>query len=139
MNKLPYDTLGDDSQPEIRLGESSWVWQRYGMSIADKQYANGVSVHSRSSVTIDLNRSCTTYDAHAGVDDMTLGLGAVRFSVYVDGARAWSSSVVKGRDPAVPVHVNVAGAKSIRLVTEPNSPADSVAVADWAESRFTCS
>ncbi|MGP3773305.1 sigma-70 family RNA polymerase sigma factor [Streptomyces sp. SDT5-1] len=138
VNELRYDTTGDGSQPEIRLGESSWVWQRSGMSIADKQYAKGVSVHSKSSVTIDLNRSCTTYDAYAGIDDMTLGLGAVRFSVYVDGARAWSSSVVKGRQPAVPVHVNVSGAKSIRLVTEPNSPADSVAVADWAESRFTC-
>ncbi|MFF3497071.1 sigma-70 family RNA polymerase sigma factor [Streptomyces sp. NPDC002795] len=138
VNQLQYSAVGDGTKPEIRLGESSWVWQRYGLSIADKQYAHGVSVHSRSSVTIDLNRSCSAYDAYAGVDDMTLGLGAVRFSVYVDGARAWSSSVVKGRDPAVPVHVNVAGAKSIRLVTEPNSPGDSVAVADWAESRFTC-
>ncbi|MYW63749.1 sigma-70 family RNA polymerase sigma factor [Streptomyces sp. SID8379] len=138
LNSLDYGAVGDGTAPEIRLGESSWVWQRYGMSIADKRYANGVSVHSRSSVTIDLNRTCSAYDAYVGVDDMTLGLGAVRFSVYVDGARAWQSQVVRGKDPAVPVHVNLAGAKSIRLVVEPNSPVDSVAVADWAESRFSC-
>ncbi len=49
----------------MRLGESSWVWQRYGLSIADRTYANGVSVHAQSSVTIDLNRSCTAYDARS--------------------------------------------------------------------------
>ncbi|MEV1025557.1 sigma-70 family RNA polymerase sigma factor [Streptomyces sp. NPDC050264] len=137
-NRLAYGALGDGAEPEMRLGESSWVWQRYGMSIGGKQYANGVSVHSASSVTIDLNRTCTAYDAFAGVDDMTLGLGAVRFSVYVDGARAWSSRVVRGNDPAVPVHVGLAGHKTIRLVVEPHTPFGTVALADWAESRFTC-
>ena len=43
----------------MRLGESSWVWQRYGLSVGGKQYAHGVTVSSRSSVTIDLNRACT--------------------------------------------------------------------------------
>ncbi|WP_353943776.1 sigma-70 family RNA polymerase sigma factor [Streptomyces sp. HUAS MG91] len=138
LSTLDYSVAGDGSKPEIRLAESSWVWQRYGMSIADKRYAHGVSVHSRSSVTIDLNRSCTAYDAFAGVDDMTLGLGAVRFSVYVDGARAWQSRVVRGHDPAVPVHVNLAGHRTIRLVVEPEGPGGTVAVADWAESRFSC-
>ncbi|WP_306323689.1 MULTISPECIES: sigma-70 family RNA polymerase sigma factor [unclassified Streptomyces] len=137
-SQLKYGALGDGTEPEMRLGESSWVWQRYGLSIDDKKYGHGVTVHARSSVTIDLNRSCTAYDASVGVDDMTLGLGAVRFSVYVDGAQAWRSPVVKGDAPAVPVHVNLAGAKTIRLVAEPDSPVDSVALADWAESRFTC-
>ncbi|MGY0492785.1 sigma-70 family RNA polymerase sigma factor [Streptomyces sp. WG-D5] len=138
-SELRYGLTGDGTQPEMRLGESSWVWQRYGgVSINDKKYGHGVTVHAQSSVTIDLNRSCTAYDAYAGVDDMTLGLGAVRFSVYVDGARAWRSPVVKGNSAAVPVHVNLTGAKTIRLVAEPNSPVDSVALADWAESRFTC-
>ncbi|WP_372351590.1 NPCBM/NEW2 domain-containing protein, partial [Streptomyces sp. KL116D] len=58
----------------MRLGESSWVWQRYGLSIADRTYANGVSVHAQSSVTIDLNRSCGVRRAFAGVDGMTMGL-----------------------------------------------------------------
>ncbi|MFD8573050.1 sigma-70 family RNA polymerase sigma factor [Streptomyces sp. NPDC059639] len=138
LSTLAYGVAGDGDKPEIRLAESSWVWQRYGMSIARKQYAHGVSVHSRSSVTVDLNRTCTAYDAFVGVDDMTLGLGAVRFSVYVDGARAWQSPVVHGHDPAVPVHVNLSGHRTIRLVVEPEGPGGAVAVADWAESRFSC-
>ncbi|WP_405653450.1 sigma-70 family RNA polymerase sigma factor [Streptomyces sp. NBC_01386] len=138
LNQLSYAGLGDGTKPEIRPGESSWVWQRWGLRVADKEYANGVTVHANSSVTIDLNRSCAAYDAFAGVDDMTLGTGAVRFSVYADGVRLWKSQVLRGGDPAVPVHVNLAGRKAIRLVTEPQTKLDSLAVGDWAESRFTC-
>ncbi|OXY88273.1 RNA polymerase subunit sigma-24 [Streptomyces diastatochromogenes] len=136
---LRYDVNGDGTRPEMRLRESSWVWQRYGMSIAGKQYARGVTVHGQSSVTIDLNRQCTSYDALAGVDDLTLGLGKVSFSVYADGVRLWQSGMVKGWDAAVPVHVDLTGRGTVRLVVEPHSNVfDRGALADWAESRFTC-
>ncbi len=97
-----------------------------------------MTVHGKSSVTIDLNRSCTTYDALVGVDDMTMELGAVRFSVYADGARLWQSPLMKGGDPALPVQVNLTGRKTIRLVVEPHTPFSSVALADWAQSRMRC-
>jgi outer membrane biosynthesis protein TonB len=139
VSALDYDVAGDGTKPEIQLGESSWVWQRYGLSIDGKQYAHGVTVRGESSVTIALNRQCTAYDALAGVDDMTLGLGKVSFSVYADGVRLWQSGMVKGNDPAVPVHVNLTGRRTVRLVVRPHSNLfDRAALADWAESRFTC-
>ncbi|MEU6596390.1 sigma-70 family RNA polymerase sigma factor [Streptomyces flaveolus] len=139
LSELRFDVVGDGTRPEITLGESTWVWQRYGMSVDGKRYARGVTVHGDSSVTVALNRQCTAYDALAGVDDMTLGLGKVSFSVYADGVRLWRSGMVKGRDPAVPVHVDLTGRTTVRLVTEPHSNAfDRAALADWAESRFTC-
>ncbi|MFF8643933.1 sigma-70 family RNA polymerase sigma factor [Streptomyces sp. NPDC015345] len=137
-SELRYGTVGDGTKPEMRLGESSWVWQRRGLTIAGKQYSHGVTVHGRSSVTIDLNRSCTTYDALVGVDDMTMELGRVRFSVYADGARLWRSPVIKGGDPALPVRVNLAGRKTIRLAVEPHTPFSSAALADWAQSKMRC-
>ncbi|MFH8608370.1 sigma-70 family RNA polymerase sigma factor [Streptomyces sp. NPDC018029] len=137
-NELEYGLTGDGTKPEMRLAESSWVWQRWGLSIGDKRYSHGVTVHGRSSVTIDLNRSCSTYDAVVGVDDMTMGLGKVRFSVYGDGARLWQSPLVRGGDPAVPVHVNLTGRKTVRLVVEPHTPFDTTALADWAQSRMFC-
>ncbi|MFF7310503.1 sigma-70 family RNA polymerase sigma factor [Streptomyces sp. NPDC008137] len=137
-SELSYDISGDGTEPEMRIGLSSWVWKRYGMSIGDQRYAHGVTVHGRSSVTIDLNRSCSSYDALVGVDDLTLRLGTVRFSVYADGVRLWRSGLVDGGDPAVPVHVNLAGRSTVRLVVEPRGALDNVALADWAESRFTC-
>ncbi|MFF9676635.1 sigma-70 family RNA polymerase sigma factor [Streptomyces eurythermus] len=139
LSALRFDVSGDGTEPEIRLGGSSWVWQRYGLSIGGRTYARGVTVHGESSVTIDLNRQCTAYDAWAGVDDMTLGLGKVSFSVYADGVPLWRSGVVKGRGPAVPVHVDLTGRRTVRLVVEPHDHGlGRVASADWAESRFTC-
>ncbi|MEV7740048.1 sigma-70 family RNA polymerase sigma factor [Streptomyces sp. NPDC088921] len=138
-SELDYDVSGDGNEPEMRIGESSWVWQRYGVSVADQEYAHGVTVHGRSSVTIDLNRACSSYDAMVGVDDMTLGLGKVYFSVYADGVRLWRSGLIEGGDRAVPVHVNLAGRRTVRLVVEPHSPFDDLMLADWAESKFRCS
>ncbi|MGW3448451.1 sigma-70 family RNA polymerase sigma factor [Streptomyces sp. NPDC001076] len=137
-SELRFDVTGDGTRPEMRLGDSSWVWQRYGVTVAGKEYAHGVTVHGRSSVTIDLNRQCTAYDAMAGVDDMTLGLGKVTFAVYADGERLWRSGVVEGDQAAVPVHVDLTGHQTVRLVVEPQTAFDTVALADWAESTFTC-
>ncbi|MFF6992295.1 sigma-70 family RNA polymerase sigma factor [Streptomyces sp. NPDC010273] len=138
VSELSYDVSGDGTTPEIRLGGSSWVWQRYGVSIGGARYTHGATVHGRSSVTIDLNRPCVSYDATVGVDDMMLGIGRVSFSVYADGVRLWRSGEISGGDRAVPVHVDLSGRRTVRLVVEPHSSFDKLALADWAESKFTC-
>jgi hypothetical protein len=138
LGELPFDVVGDGTGPEIRLRASSWVWQRSALSIADRRYPGGVTVHGGSAVTVDLNRACTAYDALVGLDDLTLRLGGVAFSVYGDGDQLWSSGTVRGGDPAVPVHVDLVGRTTVRLVVEPRDTLGSVALADWAESRFTC-
>ncbi|WP_408990805.1 sigma-70 family RNA polymerase sigma factor [Streptomyces sp. 1268] len=139
VSELAYSVFGDHTEPEVAMGRSSWIWQRSNVSIASTRYAHGVTVHSRSSVTIELNRPCTRYEAMVGVDDMTLGLGAVRFSVFNgDGVRLWRSPVMEGGEPAVAVSVGIAGQSSIRLVVEPEGPMGGVALADWAESRISC-
>ncbi|MFJ8645100.1 sigma-70 family RNA polymerase sigma factor [Streptomyces sp. NPDC093546] len=141
VNTLHYSLYGDHTRPEVRLLESSWLWQRWGMSIGGKRYGHGVTVHARSSVAIDLNRRCSTYDSFVGVDDMALGLGAARFSVYGDGGvRLWRSPVMRGGDAAVPARVPIAGHRTIRLVVEPDpgTPLGAVAPVDWAESRISC-
>lgn len=96
VNQLKYGVLGDGTAPEVRLGGSGWLWQRSSVSIGGTKYASGVTMQAGSSVTIDLNRSCASYEAMVGVDDMTLGLGSVRFSVYGDGGRLWRSPVLRG-------------------------------------------
>ncbi|MFH9550875.1 sigma-70 family RNA polymerase sigma factor [Streptomyces sp. NPDC017435] len=139
LSGLPFDLDGDGSGPEIRLRGSSWVWQRYGLSIADRRYERGVTVHGNSSVTVELNRTCTSYDALVGVDDLMTKLGKVSFAVYADGNRLWSSGVIEGGEAAVPVHVDLTGRTTVRLVVEPRNGLDSVVLADWADSGFTCS
>lgn len=121
------------------MGESSWVWRRSGLSIGGTRYAHGVTVHGRSSVTIQLNRACTRYEAMVGVDDLAAGLGSVRFSVFNGaGVQLWQSPLMNGTDPAVPMGVGIAGQQRIRLVVEPAAPFGGVTLADWAESRISC-
>ncbi|MFE5595430.1 sigma-70 family RNA polymerase sigma factor [Streptomyces sp. NPDC056549] len=141
VSELDYGIFGDGTKPEVSLSDSSWMWQRDTLSIGGTPYAHGVSVHAPSSLLIDLNRQCTSYDAVVGIDDLSawLGVGGVRFSVYGDGERLWRSDVVRAGDPPVPVHVDLSGRSTIRLVVEEHTPFGRAAVADWAESRISCS
>ncbi|WP_151773743.1 sigma-70 family RNA polymerase sigma factor [Streptomyces abyssomicinicus] len=134
---LPYGITGDGTGPEMRIGESTWVWQRRSLSVAGVTYPHGVTVNGWSSVVVDLNRPCTSYRAMAGIDDMGAGLGSAVFSVFADGERLWRSGVLRGGDPAVPVSVSLSGRRTVRLVVEPHDSGVLVP-ADWAESRFTC-
>ncbi|WP_461029418.1 NPCBM/NEW2 domain-containing protein, partial [Streptomyces sparsus] len=138
VSRLDWDYLGRSDEPTVRTAESSWLWQRSGLRIGGRQYGHGVTVHAPSSVTIDLNRECTSYQAVAGVDDLTMGLGAVRFAVHGDGNLLWQSEVVRGGDQAVPVNVSLVGMRSMRLVVQPESPLGSAGLADWAESVISC-
>ncbi|MDX2562203.1 sigma-70 family RNA polymerase sigma factor [Streptomyces sp. TX20-6-3] len=141
VNELDYGIFGDGTKPEVALSDSSWMWQRERLSIGGTPYAHGVSVHAPSSLLIDLNRQCTSYDAVVGVDDLSalLGVGGVRFSVYGDEERLWRSDVVRAGDPPLPVHVDISGRDTIRLVVEEHTPFGRAAVADWAQSRISCS
>lgn len=131
-------------EPTVRLPESAWLWRRRGLRIGGRTYAYGVTTHSQSSVTVDLHRECRSYDAFAGVDDLTHGAGAVRFSVYGSGnatgrgERLWSSRLVHGGERPVRVQVPLHGVRTIRLVVRPASAAGSWGLADWAQSTISC-
>ncbi|MFF8833794.1 sigma-70 family RNA polymerase sigma factor [Streptomyces sp. NPDC015130] len=141
VDELEYGIFGDGTKPEVSLSDSSWMWPRKGLSISGTSYAYGVSVHAPSSLLVHLNRQCTSYDAVVGVDDMSalVGQGGVRFSVYGDGERLWRSDVVRAGDPPLPVHVDITGRSTLRLVVEEHTPFGRAAVADWAQSRISCS
>ncbi|MFJ4873097.1 sigma-70 family RNA polymerase sigma factor [Streptomyces sp. NPDC088757] len=141
VDELDYGIFGDGTEPEVSLAESGFLWQRKGLSVGGTRYAHGVSVHAPSSVVIDLNRRCTSYDAVVGVDDLSalFGVGGVRFSVYGDGERLWRSGVVGAGGPPVPVHVDLTGRSRLRLVVEETGPLGRAAIADWAQSRISCS
>ncbi|MGJ7420064.1 NPCBM/NEW2 domain-containing protein, partial [Streptomyces cinereoruber] len=141
VDELDYGIFGDGTKPEVSMAESGFMWQRRGLSTGGTRYPYGVSVHAPSSLVIDLNRQCTRYDAVVGIDDLSalFGMGGVRFSVYGDGQRLWRSGVIEAGDPPVPVHVDITGRSRIRLVVEETGPLGRAAIANWAESRISCS
>ncbi|MFJ8627596.1 sigma-70 family RNA polymerase sigma factor [Kitasatospora sp. NPDC093550] len=128
-------------QPSIRQKGSDDFWQREGGWIGGDYHPHALTVHAPATTVIDLNRSCTSFDAVAGVDDATLSPGGVVFTVQSgDGTALWRSRTLAAGDDAVPVHVPLAGQKSIRLVVTPaHGIWSALNVADWAEARFRCS
>ncbi|MGW3040547.1 sigma-70 family RNA polymerase sigma factor [Kitasatospora sp. NPDC001159] len=127
--------------PSIRQKGSDKFWQRDGAWIDGEYLPHAVTVHAPATTLIDLNHSCTSFDAVAGVDDATLTPGGVVFSVQGgDGRTLWSSRAPAAGDDAVPVHVSLAGQKSIKLVVTPvHGIWSALNIADWAEARFRCS
>ncbi|MGW6708754.1 sigma-70 family RNA polymerase sigma factor [Streptomyces sp. NPDC054956] len=139
LSGLDHSVFGDHSGPEIQTWRSSWVWQRWGPQIGGQRYANGITVDSRSSVEIALNRQCTNFSARAGVDGLSLLTdGEVRFSVYADGQRLWQSRALGYEDRAVGVSVSLAGHKTLRLVVERAGDGRLPTLASWADAVISC-
>ncbi|MFD0348708.1 NPCBM/NEW2 domain-containing protein [Kitasatospora aburaviensis] len=126
--------------PSIRQKDSDWFWQRDSVRIGGTRYAHGITVHAPAATVVDLNRACTSFDAVAGVDDITAWPGGVVFAVQAaDGRTLWKSPVLAAGDDAVPVHVPLNGQKSVRLVVVPAHGGWSAPnIADWAGARFRC-
>ncbi|MCM3265899.1 MULTISPECIES: sigma-70 family RNA polymerase sigma factor [Streptomyces] len=139
LNRLHYDVTSDGTAPAIRLRDSGWIWRRHSQWIGRTRYRHGVTVHGRSTVTVDLNRPCSAYRARVGGDDLTaaLGHGGFTFSVYADGVRLWTGTPEPG-GPALPVRVDLTGHRTVRLVVEAHRPLGRLALADWAQARFVC-
>ncbi|KJK58557.1 hypothetical protein UK12_09620 [Saccharothrix sp. ST-888] len=144
VNDLPF-SHGSNRQPPpgptIRRSASDWVWQRDDAWISGRHYRHGLSTHPSSTVTVDLNRSCSSFQAVAGLDDVTLRFGKVVFSVQdSDGTVLWQSAGFERGDAPVRVQVPLEGRRTIRLVVTPERGSwGLISLADWADARFMCS
>jgi hypothetical protein len=102
-------------------------------------YASGLGTHAASDVAIDLAGRCTRFAATVGVDDEVGDSGSVTFSVLADGVAKYTSPIVYGTSAAVPVDVDVTGARTLRLVVGDGGNGVGKDHADWADARVTCS
>ncbi len=130
---------GTPGGPTIRR-DSGWLWQRDGLWMNGEYHRHGLGVHAPSTVTIDLNRPCTSFRALAGLDDFSLRVGDVVFSVQGgDGSTLWSSGEIGPDDAPLPVQVPLDGQRSIRLVVTPAADGwGLINLADWADAGFSC-
>jgi hypothetical protein len=99
-------------------------------------YRKGLSMHSRSELSYDLDGSFSRFEATAGIDDETGGQGSVVFRVLLDGKPAWQSGVVAGGSAAQPVRVDLKDAKRLTLVVDFADQGDVQDHADWAAARL---
>lgn len=102
------------------------------LSLRGATYPKGLGVHADSSVSYAVPAGASTFSATVGVDDEVRGKGSVVFRVFADGQQIWQSPRVTGTSPAVPVSLDLHGAKVLRLVAWATTDGSSYDHADWA-------
>lgn len=139
LARLGHSAFGRHTGPELETWSSSWVWQRWGLVVGGQRFGQGITVNSRSSVEITLNRQCTSFSARAGVDGLSLLTdGTVRFSVYADGQRLWRSGALGYVDAPAAVQVPLSGRSTLRLVVEQAGQGSLPTLASWADAVISC-
>jgi hypothetical protein len=104
------------------------------ITIDGQVYDKGLSVSGSSDLQFNLNGSYKTFFSDIGLDDDSSGTGAVDFEVFADGQLVYNSGTVTGGQGTQAIQLNVAGVKTLDLVTTEQG---SNAVADWADAQVS--
>lgn len=101
-------------------------------------YPRGVGVHAPSDIRYNLGRACSgQFIADVGVDEAVGDQGSVVFQVFLDGAKAFDSGLMRGDDRRQPINISLAGRNTLRLVVTDGGDGNTFDVADWAGARVT--
>ena len=105
------------------------------MRLNGKDYTRGLYCHATSKIFVRLPGPGKTFTAIAGVNNSVGSEGSVVFSVRVNDKIALESKLMRGNDPAVPVKVELNGAKDFYL--EVNDGGNGIAYDqfDWADAK----
>jgi len=106
------------------------------MRCAGKMHLRGVGMHTAARISYVPPENARAFQASLGIDDVTEGLGSVRFRVFVDGSQKYVSPTVRGQEAPVPVSVDVKGASRVDLVVDFADRADVQDIANWLDARF---
>ncbi|MFE1754825.1 beta-galactosidase [Streptomyces anandii] len=108
------------------------------LRIAGVTHAKGLGTNSVSDVRLHLAGKCSRLTADVGVDDETGGAGSVTFSVIADGKTLVTTPVVRGRQAAVPIDVDLRGAEVVDLEVGDAGDGNGNDHGDWATPTLTC-
>ena len=130
----------------LDLGAASQGWGNpaadrtvggHSLAIGGRTFGHGFGTHADSRLVLDLKGSARRFTAWVGVDDETNGGGSVEFRVIADGKTLWSSGVMRGKQPAKEVDVDVSGIKKLILQVGDTGDGIDHDHADWAGATIT--
>ena len=101
-----------------------------------RTYERGLAVHSRSSLTYDLEGQYATFEATVGFDESAKGLGRVDCRVYGDDKELYANPDLRADAPPVKLVLSVAHAQRLRLVVDFGPDQDTGDRVIWANSRL---
>ncbi len=106
------------------------------LRIAGKVYDRGLGTQSRSYLVYRLEPGVKRFQALVGLDDRAGPLGSVVFRVVVDKQERFASPPMSARDAPHPLDLDVAGAKTLVLITDFGERGEVRDHADWVEARL---
>ncbi len=109
------------------------------ITIAGVVFDKGIGMHATGSLSVDLAANCTSFRAVVGLDDeVTTGVGTVRFQVYGDGTLLADSGIRSGGQAGAELTADVTGVEVLRLVADEATNGKNFDHADWGGARLTC-
>ena len=108
------------------------------LRIGGREFSTGVGTHAGSTLHVNTHGTTARFKAWVGVDDEVseAATSSVEFRVYADGRKIWTSGVMKAREAAKQVDVNLRGAKHVMLCVMGGADGIDYDHADWAEAVF---
>jgi hypothetical protein len=106
------------------------------LKIGGRPFERGVAVHSRSSLTYDLNGRYATFEALVGFDDASMGKGRVDCRVFADGKEIYANPDLRADAPPVKLSLPIAGAEQLRLLVDFGMGQDTGDRVIWANAQL---
>ncbi|WP_433903505.1 NPCBM/NEW2 domain-containing protein [Sphingobacterium puteale] len=121
-----------------RLGpESSNGGSRKPLTIAGQVYKRGFGTHAESSLFIQVDGKAKKFVALVGLDDAVRDRdAAVEFIVYGDNKKLWSSGIMRSKDAAKKIDVELKGVQKLELVVTDGGNGPYYDHANWVDAKF---
>jgi hypothetical protein len=106
------------------------------LKIDGRAYEHGLAVHSRSSLTYDLEGQYVTFEAMIGFDESAKGLGRVDCRIFADDKELYANPDLRADAPPVKLTLSVAKAQRLKLVVDFGPDQDTGDRFIWANARL---
>ena len=110
------------------------------LQIHDKRYGHGLGTYATSEIVVRLPKPGRTFQGDIGIDNNseTRGkLGTAIFAVEVRGKEVFRSNIMRASDSALPVKVELEGAREFVLRVLDAGDGPEYDQADWADASVT--
>jgi hypothetical protein len=106
------------------------------LKLDDQVIEKGISVHSRTELTYDLDRRSATFEALVGFDASGGKKGRVDCRVFADGKELYANPDLRADAPPVRLSLSVSEAEQLRLVVDFGPDEDTGDRVIWANARL---
>ncbi len=108
------------------------TWLRCG----GRRYLKGLGVHSKASLTYDLQGRYSRLEAELALDDTSAGRGSVIYRVLADGKPIYETKPISSGDPPLAIRLDITNVQQLTLLVDYGAWGDQLDRANWLDARL---